>query len=49
MDKMNEVKKPRKPLLYYYFVILIVILLFNALVVPTWANPRFRMWIMVHL
>ena len=34
MDKMNEVKKPRKPLLYYYFVILIVILLFNALVVP---------------
>ncbi|MGN0727693.1 MAG: ATP-dependent zinc metalloprotease FtsH, partial [Anaerovoracaceae bacterium] len=31
---MNEVKKPRKPLLYYYFVILIVILLFNALVVP---------------
>ena len=31
---MNEVKKPRKPLLYYYFAILIVILLFNALVVP---------------
>ena len=31
---MNEVRKPRKPLLYYYFVILIVILLFNALVVP---------------
>lgn len=31
---MNEVKKPRKPLLYYYFVILIVILLFNALMVP---------------
>ncbi|MGN1399475.1 MAG: ATP-dependent zinc metalloprotease FtsH [Erysipelotrichaceae bacterium] len=31
---MNEVKKPKKPLIYYYFVVLVIIMLFNLLVMP---------------
>ncbi|MGN0998000.1 MAG: ATP-dependent zinc metalloprotease FtsH [Faecousia sp.] len=31
---MNEVKKPKKPLIYYYFIVLVVIFLFNLLVMP---------------
>ncbi|MDY4220882.1 MAG: ATP-dependent zinc metalloprotease FtsH [Candidatus Faecousia sp.] len=31
---MNEVKQPKKPLIYYYFVVLLVIMLFNWLVMP---------------
>ena len=32
---MNEVKKPKKPLIYYYSIVLLVILLFNVILVPT--------------
>ena len=28
---MNEVKKPKKPLIYYYAIVLLVLLLFNFL------------------
>ncbi len=31
---MNEVKNPRKPLIYYYLIVLLVVFLFNALVMP---------------
>ena len=31
---MNEVKKPKKPLLYYSFIVLLGIMLFNFLVMP---------------
>ena len=31
---MNEVKKPKKSLLYYYFIVLLGIMLFNFLVMP---------------
>ena len=31
---MNEVKKPKKPLLYYYYIVLLGIMLFNFLVMP---------------
>ena len=31
---MNEVKTPRKPLIYYYGIVLLVLLLFNFLAVP---------------
>jgi len=31
---MNEVKKPKKPLIYYYSIVMLLILLFNLLVVP---------------
>ncbi|MGN0578423.1 MAG: ATP-dependent metallopeptidase FtsH/Yme1/Tma family protein, partial [Ruminiclostridium sp.] len=32
---MNEVKKPKKPLIFYYFVVLIVLMLFNLLFMPS--------------
>ena len=36
---MNEVKRPRKPLMFYYAIVLLVLILFNALVMPFLANP----------
>lgn len=31
---MNEVKSPRKPLIYYYGVVMLVLMLFNFLAMP---------------
>src|SRR5574344_139419 len=31
---MNEVKKPKKPLISYYLIVLLVMMLFNWLVMP---------------
>lgn len=36
---MNEVKKPKKPLIYYYTIVLVCLLLFNALAIP-WLMER---------
>ena len=36
---MNEVKKPKKPLIYYYGIVLVALLLFNFLAVP-WLSQR---------
>ena len=36
---MQEVKKPRKPLIYYYIIVLVVLLIFNFLLMP-WASER---------
>ena len=36
---MQEVKKPRKPLIYYYIIVLAVLLIFNFLFMP-WAAER---------
>ena len=36
---MQEVKKPRKPLIYYYIIMLAVLLIFNFLLMP-WAAER---------
>ncbi len=36
---MQEVKKPRKPLIYYYVIVIVILLLFNFLVMP-WAAER---------
>lgn len=36
---MNEVKHPRKPLIFYYGIVLLVIVLFNAIVMP-WITER---------
>ena len=36
---MNEVKKPKKPLIYYYGIVLVVLLLFNFLAMP-WLSQR---------
>ncbi len=37
---MNEVKNPRKPLIYYYLIVLLVVFLFNALVMPLISGQR---------
>ena len=31
---MNEVKSPKKPLLYYYLVALLLVMLFNMIAMP---------------
>ena len=36
---MNEVKKPKKPLIYYYCVVMAIVVLFNLLVMP-WLMER---------
>lgn len=32
MANMNEVKKPRKPLIFYYGIVLLIINLFNSFI-----------------
>ncbi len=36
---MQEVKKPKKPLIYYYTIVLIVLILFNFLLMP-WVSQQ---------
>lgn len=36
---MNEVKSPKKPLLYYYLLVMLVLLLFNLLAMP-WISEH---------
>ena len=36
---MNEVKSPKKPLIYYYFIVLLVLMVINLTVMP-WFNSR---------
>ena len=31
---MNEVKRPKKPLIYYYSIVVLILLLFNFLAMP---------------
>lgn len=37
---MNEVKKPKKPMIFYYVIVLAVILLFNLIAVPYIAERQ---------
>ena len=37
---MNEIKNPKKPLIYYYVIVLLVVFLFNALVMPMISRNR---------
>ena len=39
---MNEVKKPKKPLIYYYGIILLVIILFNLVFMPKILENQVR-------
>ncbi len=32
---MNEVKKPKKPLIYYYVIVILFLMLFNAFIMPS--------------
>ena len=37
---MNEVKKPKKPLIYYYAIVMLALMLINTLIVPLFAQQR---------
>jgi len=39
---VNEVKKPRKPLIFYYGIVLLVIILFNSIVMPWIAGQKIK-------
>ncbi len=39
---MNEVKRPKKPLIYYYSIVVLILLLFNFLAMPWIAQRRVR-------
>lgn len=39
---MNEVKTPKKPLIYYYGIVVLTLILFNALLVPWLAQGRIQ-------
>ena len=37
---MNEVKSPKKPLIFYYVIALIILMLLNIFVIPQLLKPR---------
>ena len=37
---MNEVQKPRKPLIFYYLIALVILMLINTLLVPWIAKQQ---------
>ena len=39
---MNEVKSPKKPLLYYYFVAMLLVMLFNFIAMPWMAEHQIK-------
>ena len=39
---MNEVKTPKKPLIYYYVIVLLILMLFNFLAMPWLAQRRIQ-------
>ena len=39
---MNEVKRPRKPLLFYYCLVLILLLLFNWFILPQASQSQIK-------
>ena len=42
MSPMNEVKSPKKPLLYYYFVAMLLVMLFNFIAMPWIAEHQIK-------
>ena len=42
MPPMNEVKSPKKPLLYYYFVAMLLVMLFNFIAMPWMAEHQIK-------
>ena len=41
-DSVNEVKNPKKPLIYYYSIVLICVLLFNLLAMPLISDSQVK-------
>ena len=39
---MNEIKQPKKPLLYYYGIVLLVLMMFNFLMAPYLAQRQIK-------
>ncbi len=39
---MNEIKRPKKPLIYYYGIVIIIMMLFNFLAVPWFMQRQIR-------
>ncbi len=39
---MNEIKKPKKPLIYYYSIVILIIILFNSLLLPALTQLRIK-------
>ncbi len=39
---MNEVKKPKKPLIYYYLIVALILILFNSLIMPKILAGRIK-------
>ena len=39
---MNEIKKPKKPLVFYYTLVLVIIILINSLLVPWMAKMQIK-------
>jgi len=39
---MNEIKKPKKPLLFYYVIVVLAIILFNSIFVPWFAERQIK-------
>ena len=39
---MNEVKRPKKPLIYYYVIVLALVVLFNLLIMPSLTEMRVK-------
>ena len=39
---MNEVKRPKKPLIFYYSIVMLIVILFNSLMVPWLAEMQVK-------
>ena len=39
---MNEVKKPRKPLIFYYGITLLIVILFNSIIMPWLVDQQIK-------
>ena len=39
---LNEVKKPKKPVLYYYVIVILILILVNSLVMPYIAKRQIK-------
>ena len=39
---MQEVKKPKKPLIYYYFIVMIALIMVNLLLMPRIAEQEIK-------
>ena len=41
---MQQVEKPKKPLIVYYLIVLAVLILFNSVIFPRMTGGKIRIW-----